>query len=196
MEFVIQLFGPTMATRSLGAFLVLWVATVIAAGIASISACFLPLVTYAVIQAIIELRVRLNRPRASFERKGLFYKLQSIPAKKLEDTRPMQAREFLHLQRVPGGLDAVADTVGRRFSHAFSRCETSDEQAAFLTFARKFLMDEVWRGGDASPRTAVGERPRSAPAEGKPIAAVRSQAKGANKVSKKKQVKGPGTKKT
>lgn len=182
MEFVIQLFGSTMGTWILGAFLALWVGTVVATGIASISGRFLPLVTYAVIQDIIKLRAHLNRPREFYERISLFYKLQSIPAKKLADTRPLNALELLQLQQqIPGGPDAVADTVGRRFSHAFSRCETSDEQSAFLTYARKFLMDEVWTADDASPSAAAGEPPPSAPADAEPITAARRQAKGAKK---------------
>ncbi len=189
MEFVIQFFGPTTGTQILGAFLVLWVGTAVAAGIASISGRFLPLVMYAIIQDIIKLRVRLKRPRASFERMSLFYKLQSISARKLADTRPMKAQELLQLQKVPAGLDAVADTVGRRFAHVFGRCETSDEQSAFLSYARKFLMDKAWRAGDASPRPAVQDPPSPVPADANPIAAKRIQGKPAKKVSKKKQVK-------
>ncbi len=185
MELVIQAFGPTIGSWILGVFLLLWVGTAVAAGIASISGPFLPLLTYAVIQDIIKLRVRLKRPRASFERMSLFYKLQSIPSEKLAETRPMKAHELLQLQQqIPGGLDAVADTVGRRFAHAFGQCEP-DEQSEFLAGARRFLMDESWKGGDAASPAAVREPPPSAPDE----------VKAAKKVSKKKtQAKGTGKK--
>lgn len=196
MESVIQLFGATISSRILGAFFVLWVGTAVAAGIASICGRLLPLATYAVIQDIIRLRIRLNRPRDSFERRSLLYKLQSMSAKKLEDTRPMNAQELLQVGEIPHFLDAVADTVGRRFGHAFRRCETSDEQSAFLFCARKFLMDEVWNADVASPRASVRKPSPSPSAKGKPMAAAPKKAKGAKKVSKKKQAKGNGKKAT